>query len=119
MAKEKLIMEEKIDGKNKELFGHRKCRKKIIKMEEKINDFERTLETMKREVKTTFFILLLIYCISVVTVTGFSLVQWKDKITLLQGILCQVFCKEIKYQINSLLALQILLTCHLSILNRQ
>ena len=54
-------MEKKIDSKNKEFVGHRKCRKKIIKMEEKINDFERALETMKREVKATSFILLLIY----------------------------------------------------------
>ena len=61
MAKEKLIMEKKIDSKNKEFVGHRKCRKKIIKMEEKIHDFERALETMKREVKATSFILLLIY----------------------------------------------------------
>lgn len=61
MAKEKLIMEKKIDSKNKEFVGHRKCRKKIIKMEEKINDFERALETMKREVKATSFMLLLIY----------------------------------------------------------
>ena len=51
MANEKLIIEEKIESKNKELVDHRKCRKKIIKMEEKINEFERALETMKREVK--------------------------------------------------------------------
>ena len=54
-------MEKKIDSKNKELVGNRKCRKKIIRMEEKINDFERALEIMKREVKVTSFILLIIY----------------------------------------------------------
>ena len=51
MANEKLIIKEKIESKNKKFVDHRKCRKKVIKMEEKINEFERALETMKREVK--------------------------------------------------------------------